>query len=44
MLKVVQESIVQTFRQHKSLIERELTLAVNAITMLKKDNAQAEAV
>ena len=44
MLKVVHESIVQTFRQHKNLVERELTLAINSITMLRKDSKSAEAI
>ena len=35
-LKVVQESIVQSFRHHKKYIEKEITVSINTITLLKK--------
>jgi len=38
LLKVVQESVVQAFKQHKKYIEKEITLIVNQITLLKKEN------
>ena len=42
-LKVVQESIVQSFRQHKKYIEKEITISINSITLLKRQNKnQAE--
>ena len=35
-LKIVQESIVQSFRQRKKYIEKEITISINSITLLKK--------
>jgi len=36
MLKVIQESIVQAFKTHKKFIEKETTISINKVTMLKK--------
>ncbi len=41
MLKVIQESIVQAFKTHKKFIEKETTISINKVTMLKKQGKKS---
>ena len=37
-IKVMHESIIQSFKAHKKFIEKEVTLAVNKVTLVRKQN------
>ena len=43
MVKVIHESVVQSFKAHKKFIEKEVTLAVNKVTLVRKKNKGKEA-